>query len=147
MSSKQVTDHTKWKKWAAVLKCTGGLTSGLFLHLKRKDSLKELSQTQLDVFSNTPSVSYLKHLKSACSQLTLHSCENKKIRKEMVAKLVAVDGFLPVPFVKVNLSVRASVIKGCFFQKILIMSCNWHINIMKMQRCCYDENGTIFEEV
>ena len=67
-SSKEVTDEAKCKKCAAVIKCTGGSTSGLLRHLKSKHSIEKPSPTQSDVSSNTQSASSSKRFKSAYSQ-------------------------------------------------------------------------------
>ena len=78
-----------------VIKCTGGSTSGLLRHLKSKHSIEKLSSTQSYVSSNTQSASSTERSKSTYSQTTLHSFMNKKTIEEIVAKLVAVDGFPP----------------------------------------------------
>ena len=54
-SSKRVIDEAKCKNCAAVIKCTGGSTSGSLRHLKNKHSIEKQSSTQLDVSSNTQS--------------------------------------------------------------------------------------------
>ena len=59
-SSKGVTDEAKCKNCAAVIKCTGSLTSGLLRHLKSKHSMEKPSMTQSDVSSNTQSASAAK---------------------------------------------------------------------------------------
>ena len=64
MSSKGVTDEAKCKKCAAVIKCTGGSTSGLLRHLKSKHSIEKPSPTQSDVSSETQSSSSSKRFKS-----------------------------------------------------------------------------------
>ena len=48
-SSKGVTDETKCKNCAAVIKCTGVSTSGLLRHPKSKHSMEKPSSTQSDV--------------------------------------------------------------------------------------------------
>ena len=58
MSSKGVTDEAKCKNYAAVIKSTGGSTSGLLPHLKSKYSIEKPSLTQSDVSSNAQSVIY-----------------------------------------------------------------------------------------
>ena len=77
-SSKRVTDIAKCKNCAAVIKCTGGLTSRLPLHQKSKHSMEKLSTTQSDVSSNTQSASSTKHFKSAYSHATQPSLKSKK---------------------------------------------------------------------
>ena len=52
------------------------------------------SSAQSDVSSNTQSVSSTMRLKSAYSQV-MHSVMNRKTRDEIVAKIVAADGFPP----------------------------------------------------
>ena len=91
-SSEGVTDETKCKHCAAVIKCTGGSTSGLLRNLKSKHSIEKPSSTQSDVSSNTQSASSTKCFKSAYSKARLHSFMNKNTREEIVAKLVAEDG-------------------------------------------------------
>ena len=53
------------------------------------------SSTQSDVSNNTQSAISTKRLKNVYSQATLHSFMNKMNIEEIVAKLVAVDGFPP----------------------------------------------------
>ena len=77
-SSKGVTDEAKRKNCAAVIKCTGGSTSGLLRHLKSKHSIEKPSSIQSDVSSKTQSASSTKPFMSAYSQATLHSFVNKK---------------------------------------------------------------------
>ena len=67
-SFKGVTDEAKCKNCAAVINCTGGLTSVLLRHLKSKHSIEKQSLTQLDVSSNTQSASSTKRFRSAYSQ-------------------------------------------------------------------------------
>ena len=76
-----VTDEVKYKNCAAVMKCTGGLTSGFLRHLRRRHSIEKPSSTQSEVSSNTQSASSTKHFKSAYSQATLHSFMNTKTRE------------------------------------------------------------------
>ena len=94
-SYKRDTDETKCKNCAAVIKCTGGSTSGLHRHLKSKHSIEKPSSTQSNVSSDTQSANSAKRFKSAYFQATLHSFMNKKTREEIDAKLVDVDGFPP----------------------------------------------------
>ena len=94
-SSKGVTDEAKCINCAAAIKSTGGSTSGLIWHRKGKYSMEKPSSTQTDVSSNAQSASSTNRFKSAYSQATLHSFTNEKTREEIVAKLVAVDGFPP----------------------------------------------------
>ena len=77
-SSKGVTDETKCRNCAAVIKCTVGSTSGLFRHLRNRHSMKKPSSKQSDVSSNTQSASSTKRFKSACSQATLHCFMNNE---------------------------------------------------------------------
>ena len=58
---------------------------------------------------------------------------NKKTRVEIVAKLVAVDGFPPSAIIKSEFICQAISDKGMlFFKKIRIMSGNEYINNMKL---------------
>ena len=93
--SKGATDKAKYKKCGAVIKCTGGSTSGKLRHLKSIHSIDKYRSIQLDVSGNTQSVSSSKLFKSACFQSTLHCFVKKKTREEIIAKLVTVDGFPP----------------------------------------------------
>ena len=68
--SKGVTYEAKAKNSAAVIKCTGGSTSGLLRHLGSKHSIEKQSSTQSDVSSNTQSASYTKRLKSDYYRVT-----------------------------------------------------------------------------
>ena len=52
-SFKGATDEAKSKNCAAVIKCTGGSTSGLHQHLESKHSIEKPSSTQSDVSRNT----------------------------------------------------------------------------------------------
>ena len=111
-SSKGVTDEAECKNCAAVIKCTGGLTSGLFWHPKSKHSIEKPSSTQSDVSSNTQSAGSTNHFKSVYSQATQHSIMNKKTREEILAKLVAVDGFPPSAVCKSESTCQAISDKG-----------------------------------
>ena len=83
---KGVTDEVKYKDCAAVIKCTGGLTSGLLRHLKTKKISNETpSSTRSDVTSDTQSSSSTKHFRRDNSQATQHSFMNKKNIEEIVA--------------------------------------------------------------
>ena len=73
--------------------------------------MKKPSSTQSDVSNNTQSASSTKSFKSAYSLATQHSFMNKKTREEIVAKLAAAEFSIPALSVKVNLSVKPSVIK------------------------------------
>ena len=99
------------KNCAAVIKCTGGAS--------KKQTFYRESKFDTDVSSNTQSDSSTKHFKSAFSQATLHSFMNKKTREEIVAKLVAVDGFPPSVFCKSEFICQAFGDTGMLFQKNL----------------------------
>ena len=116
-SSKGVTDETKCKNCAAVMKRTGGSTSGLLRRRQSKHSIEKPSSTQSDVSSNTQSTSSTKRFKSAYSQDTLHTSMNKKTREEIVAKLVAVDGFPPSAVCKSEFICHAFSDKGMKLKK------------------------------
>ena len=134
-SSKGVTDEAKCKNCAAVIRCTGVCvqTSGLLRHLESKYCMDEPSSTQSDVSSNTQSASSAKRL-LCYFQATLHSFMNKETREEIVAKLVAVDGFPPSVVCKNEFICQAISDKGMLFQKIKIIVCNQYINSMKLQK-------------
>ena len=117
-SSKGVSDEAKCKNCAAVIKCTGGLTSGFLWHLKSKHSIEKPSSTQSGVPSNTQSANSTKRFKSAYSQATLRANSmNKRLEKTSLIKLLLQMVFLPVLSVKVNLSVKPVVIMLCLLQK------------------------------
>ena len=59
MSSEGVTDEAKYKNCAAVIKCTGGSTSGLLRHLNSIHSIEKPTSIQSDVSSNTQSAIYM----------------------------------------------------------------------------------------
>ena len=115
--SKGVTDEAKSKNCAAEMKCTGCSTSGLPRHPKSKHSIEKPSSTQSDVTHNTQSASSTKCFMSAYSQATQHSFMNKNTREEIVAKLVAVDGFHPSAVCKSESICQAFSDKGKLFQK------------------------------
>ena len=127
-----------------MIKCTGGSTSGLHRHLKSKHSIEKPSSTQSDVSSNIQSASSTKRFKSDYSQATMHSFMIKTNRKEIVAKLVAVDGLPPSSVCKSEFICQAFSDKGMLFQKIIIMSCNWYINNMKLQKMFFRWNCNNF---
>ena len=116
-SSKGNTVEAKCKNCAAVIKCTGGSTSGLLRHPKNKHSIEKPSSTQSDVSSNTQSASSTKRFKSAYSQATLHSVMNEKTGEEVAAKLVAVDGFPPSAVCGRELICQVFSDKGMLFKK------------------------------
>ena len=61
----------------------------------KKQAFYRETKFDTDVSSDTQSASSTIRFKSVYSQATLHSFMNKKTREEIVAKLVAVDGFPP----------------------------------------------------
>ena len=86
-------------------------------HIKSKHSTENPSSTKSDVSSNTQSASSTKCFKSAYSQATLHSFMNKKTREEIIAKLVAVDGFPPSAVSKSEFIRQVFSDTGMLFQK------------------------------
>ena len=83
-----------------------------YFGIYKAKTIKKPSWTQTDVSSNTQSASSIKRFKSACSQATLHNFANKKTREEIVAKLVAVDGFPPSAVCKSEFICQAFSDKG-----------------------------------
>ena len=114
---KGISDEAKCKKCAAIIKCTGGSTSGLLRHLKSKHSIEKPSPTQSADSSETQSGSSSKRFKSACSQPTLQSFMKKNTREEMVAKLIALDGFPPSAVSKSEFIRQAFSDKGMLLPK------------------------------
>ena len=79
--------------------------------------MEKPSSIKSDVSSNTQSASPTKRFKGAYSQATLHSFINKKTREEIVAKLVAVDGFSPSAVCKREFICHAFSDKGMLNKK------------------------------
>lgn len=115
-------DEAKCNHCGVIIKCKGFSTSGLLRHLKAKHSIEKptsASDCSLQSSAGNQSIaSSSKCLDSLSSQPTLFKFLKKDSKEEIIAKLVAVDGF------PINAICKSEFIQQAFSEKGFLLPKN-----------------------